>query len=129
MTRVVVCPYCNRSTPEPIRPGQTYTCSCGAVFAALDEEDLGAGLFRLVSGLVSDDSYQPLEKVLQDCQVTVFPYQCDELADRRGGLDDFIRFVRFEPTSLEPEMNLVWVLPGGSEERPEAVADFGPSPN
>ncbi len=124
MERVVVCPYCKRPSPEPVAPGLTYSCGCGAIFAALSQDELGSGLFEMVSNLFTDAD-SPLEELLEECQVTVYPYRPEFKADQASGLAEFIREVRFD-SSREPELNLVWVLPG---EPSDPVADFEPSPN
>lgn len=113
MKRVVVCPYCNRPSPEPDQIGMTKSCHCGAVFAALEEEELGSGILRLVNGLYQDAT-APVEELLEECQVTVFEFAFDqEQSDICSGLAEFIKEVRFESWAEEAvDLNLVWVVRG-----------------
>ncbi len=108
MDRVVVCPYCNRSLPQPAQVGLTYRCTCGAVFALFMEYDLGFGLADLVESLF-EESNQPLGHLMEQCQVTV--YQDYEAPLEHGSspvLADFIKETRFAPGS-EGLVHLVWV--------------------
>lgn len=108
MEKVVVCPYCDRSYPHPKRPGVSRGCACGAVYALVHEEELGAGVANLVGGLF-EESTLSLSQLLSQCQITVF--RGSELPqDRPRGelISEFIKEIRFEP---EPEaaLDLVWI--------------------
>lgn len=126
MKRVVVCPYCHRPSPEPDMVGLTHSCTCGAVFAALEDDELGPGILRLVSGLFQDAT-APVEELLEDCQVTVYEYSPEDgPQDVCAGLSEFIREVRFdcEESRIE-ELSLVWVVRGEAPaQEPPTVMKF-----
>jgi hypothetical protein len=108
MERVVVCPYCDCSSPQPEQLGLTYLCTCGAVFALFPEHDLGIGLADLVGDLFEESS-QPLGQLLDQCQVTVYQgYEDPAGAAARSALAEFIKEARFGP-GTETGVNLVWV--------------------
>lgn len=124
MKRVVVCPYCNRPSPEPDSVGMTHSCNCGAVFAALEEGELGSGILRLVNGLYQDAT-APVEELLEECQVTVFEFAFEQdQPDICAALSEFIKEVRFDCQSEESvELNLVWVVRGDTpaQESPSVI--------
>ena len=108
MDRVVVCPYCNSSLPQPEQLGLTYRCSCGAVFALFFEFDLGSGLAELVGGLF-EESAQPLGRLMEQCQVTVYQdYEAPSESKPAPALAEFIKETRFQPRE-DGAVHLVWV--------------------
>ena len=109
MRRVVTCPYCSRAFPEPSQIGLAQDCSCGAVFAAAAEDDLGVCLTRLVSRLFQETANPGLE-MLESCQVTVYRNFKASLPHRPPrNIEGMVREVRFSPA--EPTVvNLIWVV-------------------
>ncbi len=110
MDRIVICPYCQRHLPEPLQAGLTHSCPCGAVFAAISDEDLGAGLVTLVSGLFEETTAAAAD-LLENCQVTVYRDYQAKPEPLSGELSRLIKEIRFE-TDPHPGLNLVWVARG-----------------
>lgn len=114
MEKVVVCPYCDRSYPHPKRPGISRGCVCGAVYALVPEEELGAGVANLVGGLF-EESTLSLSQLLSQCQVTVYRGSEPLQEQPRGELiSEFIREIRFEPVP-DPAVDLVWITRNSAE--------------
>jgi hypothetical protein len=111
MERVVICPSCQRTSPQPEGLGLAHACGCGAVFALFSEEELTAGLIKLVDGLSQGGMTPPLE-LLKNCQVTVFRgYELPAGSVMTGGLAEFIKEIKFT-TNQETVVDLVWVARG-----------------
>ena len=108
MDRVVVCPYCDASLPQPEQLGLTYLCSCGAVFALFSENDLGSGLAEMVGGLFGE-SDQPLGRLMEQCKVTVYQgYDTPVGPTVSPALAGFVKEINFRGRS-DKTVNLVWV--------------------
>lgn len=121
MDRVVVCPYCNTSSPQPDKQGCTYSCSCGAVFALFPESELGSGLAVMVGDLF-DDSGLSLGQLLEQCRVTVYQdYEAPKPAAGSSILAEFVKEASFGP-GLQGSLHLVWVA---REHSGKGLSGFG----
>lgn len=116
MKRVVVCPYCNQTSPGPTEMGLTYDCLCGATFTLVEEKELGIGLVRLMSGLFEAGSLSLLE-LMESCQVTVYhDFEIEPEPQAPHYLSEFVREVRFEATP-EKVVDLIWVARQADEDQ------------
>ncbi len=123
MERVVVCPYCNSSLPQPEQLGCTYLCSCGAVFALFPENELGSGLADLVGDLFDEDG-RPLGQLMEQCQVTVYQgYEAPAPSVESPVLAEFVKEARFGPAS-EGTVHLVWVTRENSNQNVDAFGQI-----
>ena len=115
MERVVVCPYCHTSSPQPEKLGSTYSCSCGAVFALFSEKELGSGLAGLVGDLF-DETGLSFGELMDQCQVTVYQgYEAPGPAAGSSVLAEFIKEASFTPRS-QRTVHLVWVTKDDAEQ-------------
>jgi len=121
MKRVVVCPYCRRTSPEPDHLGLTHSCPCGAAFSLVPGDEVAQGVFRLVSGLLHETK-SSMAEILECCQVTVYEHELKGPV-ASGSLSEFVSQVNFHSQS-RPNFNLIWVA---RQDSAGGVKFFGPN--